>query len=119
MRTASNNDFPVEVDGIGRFMFGRKAMRDIYAIRGEYASTTGGNFTEDGAFADIGALAFITIGRLMVSAPAGFDLASIDPLVDDAAEEKIVKVFLALREKETSFRPQPKGDGPGAGEAVS
>lgn len=118
MRTAGNNDFQVDVDGIGRFTFGRKTMRDIYAIRGEYAAVTANNFTDDGAFADIGAWAFITLGRQMVAAPAGFSL-DIDPVLDDGAEEKIVKVFFALREKEQSFRPQPQSAVAGTGQATS
>lgn len=119
MRTAGKDDFAVDVDGLGRFTFARKQMRDVYAIRGEYAATTANNFTEEGGFADLGALAFITISRLLVAAPAGFDLENIDPLVDDDYETKIVKVFLALREKELSFRPQPKAEGAGEGQAVS
>jgi hypothetical protein len=115
MRTAGNGDFPVEVEGMGRFIFARKTMRDVYAIRGEYAAVTSNNFTEEGGFADIGALAFITLNRLMVSAPSDFDLAGLDPVTDDDAEPKIVKVFLALREKELSFRPQPKADGAAEG----
>lgn len=118
MRTAGKDDFPVEVEGIGRFMFGRKSMRDVYAIRGEYAALTSSYFTEAGGFADLGAIAFVTLQCMMVAAPAGFTL-EIDPLLEDDAEEKIVKVFFAMREKELSFRPQPKGDGTGAGEAVS
>lgn len=108
MRSQGNNDFAVEVDGLGRFYFGRRTMQDMYRIRGEYSSMTSGNFDENGNAADFSAMGFITLKALMVSAPVGFDIDALDPLTDDTAEDKVVRVFVALRSKELSFRAQPK-----------
>jgi len=103
-RQASKSDLVVDVDGIGRFVFARRTMRDKFGIRGAYAALTSANYDAEGNTADIGALAFCTINHLLVSAPAGFSLEVLDP---DADEEKLTKVFLALREQEGSFRKEP------------
>ena len=118
-RTPGANDFTVEVDGIGSFTFARRQMRDVYRIRGDYNKLTGGNYDEDGNYGDLSALAFVTLSLLIVDAPSGFSLNALDPLVDDNCDEKVVKVFTALREKELSFRvgPAAASEGPGEGAA--
>lgn len=117
MRQRGNKDFSVEVDGLGRFFFARRTMQDTFAIRGEYAALTSGNYDAEGNYADSTALAFITLKSLMVSAPADFVLDA-DPLVDDDAEGRTIKVFMALRHKEQSFRPAPKASEPGSGQGA-
>lgn len=117
-RTPGANDFSVDVEGIGSFVFARRQQRDIYRIRGEYNKMTGGNYDEDGNYADLSALAFVTLSLLMVDAPSGFSI-SADPLVDDQWEEKLIKVFTALREKELSFRPGSAQAGQGGGEGTA
>ena len=107
MRAQGNKDFAVEVEGIGRFFFGRRTMQDTFRIRGEYAALTSGNYDAEGNFGDLTALAFITLKTLMVSAPGDFTIDA-DPLLDDDAEERSFKVFMALREKEQSFRVAAK-----------
>lgn len=106
-RTKTINDLTVDVDGIGQFIFARRQVRDVYRIRGEYNRLTGGNYDENGDFADISALGYATIKTLLVVAPDGFSLDAMDPLVDENFDESVMKVFLALREKELSFRPRP------------
>lgn len=110
LRPAGQGDFNVDVDGIGAFIFARRHQRDVYRIRGEYNKLTGGNYDDQGSFNDFPALAHATLAVLMVQAPDGFDLDKLDPLTDEGCDEKILKVFGALREKELSFRP-----GAGAG----
>ncbi len=104
-RLAAPGDFQVEVDGVGRFTFGRRTPRDVFRIRGEYDNLTGGNYGEGGQFKDWSALAFATIKVLAVQAPDGFDPDKLDPNVDDDWEAKLLRVFTDLREKELSFRP--------------
>jgi len=106
LRPAGPGDFTIEVDGVGTFIFGRRRQRDVYRIRGEYNRLTGGgNYDEDGNFADLPALAHATLSVLTVQAPDGFDLDELDPLTEDS-DAKLMKVFMALREKELSFRPR-------------
>jgi len=101
-RTAHATDFFVEVDKIGRLCFARRTLADQLLIRGRYNAATEGNYDVDGNMADIAALAYVTIQTLLVS---GFDIETIDPLMDDEWDTKIMSVWRALREKELSFRP--------------
>lgn len=118
-RKPNSSDFSIDVDGIGRFIFARRTMRDTYRIRGDYGELTNGNYDEDGAMVDISALGYATIKTLMVSGPEGWSLDEMDPLSDEDPEEQIMKVFTALREKELSFRRksssrvQAEREGPG------
>jgi superfamily II DNA/RNA helicase len=47
-----------------------------------------------------------TIHILVVEQPQGFSIDELDPILDDGIQQKIEKVFMALRQKELSFRPQ-------------
>ncbi|WP_175787411.1 hypothetical protein [Burkholderia anthina] len=110
-RAPQATDFNVEVEGVGTFVFGRRSTSDVYKIRGRYNALTEGNYGEDGRMNDVGALAFVTLQTLLVSSPESFDMASLDPLMDDDFDEKVVKVFAALRAKELSFRSGEKAAG--------
>lgn len=110
-RSPAAGDFQLEVDGVGRFTFGRRTPRDVFRIRGEYDNLTGGNYGEDGQYKDWPALAFATIKALAVQVPEGFDPEKLDPNVDDDWEAKLLRIFTDLREKELSFRP---GSGTGS-----
>ncbi|MFM0165768.1 hypothetical protein PQR39_35730 [Paraburkholderia sediminicola] len=107
MRTEKDSDFNVEVEGFGTFIFGRRTKEDVYKIRSRYNVLTEGNYEDDGSVADFGALGLVTLQTLMVSAPETFNLDAMDPLMDDDFENKIMKVFGALRAKEQSFRQKP------------
>jgi hypothetical protein len=104
MRKANGTDFHVDVDGVGRFTFGRRTMRDVFLIRSEYNRLSNGNYNAEGIPVDMGAWAVSTVFVLLVASPAEFDLGTIDPLTDDTWEEKTAKVFNALRDMELSFR---------------
>lgn len=101
-RSASEKDFTVEVEGIGAFRFGHRKMADHLKIEVEYARITEG--VAPTPWLDQLATWMATLKVLAVRVPEGFDLDELDPL-DDATYKKISKVFLALREKEGSFRP--------------
>jgi hypothetical protein len=106
MRTAKESDFNVDVDGFGRFTFGRKTIGDVYRIRSRYNTLTEGFYNEDGSIADFGALALVTLQTLCVSAPEGYAPDDFDPLLDDNFESSVIKIYGALRVKEGSFRPK-------------
>ena len=109
-RTAHATDFAVDVDQLGRFLFARRSVGDLFKIRGRYNQVTDGHYDADGNMADIAALAFVTIQLLLVGGPDGFDLDHLDPLVDDDYENKLITIWRALRDKELSFRSgQDKG----------
>ena len=119
MRTPKDTDFALDVDGFGRFIFGRRTKEDVYKIRARYSALTESHYTADGRVADVGALALVTLQTLMVGAPEGFDLDAIDPLMDDDFDAAPLAVFEALRARERSFRPKPEKTSEAAGTATS
>lgn len=119
-RAVHKDDFSIEVEGLGSFRFGRRTQRDQYKIRGLYGSLTGNNWTEDGKVVDLEAWMHANLEVLTVEFPPTFSLDKLDPLVDDEEDDRMSRVYLALRAKEASFRTKPDkgsaGAGPGAGQ---
>ncbi|WP_431860130.1 hypothetical protein [Azospirillum sp.] len=95
----------VTVDGVGTFVFRRRAMRDQIRIEADAVRILGGPIEDDGLRS--WALAMATLAALTVSAPDGWDLDTIDPL-DEGATAKVLMVYGRLRETEEKFR---KGTG--------
>lgn len=120
MRASKETDFALDVEGFGRFIFGRRTKEDVYKIRSRYNVLTEGHYEPDGRIADMGALGLVTLQTLMVGAPEGFSLDDLDPLMDDDFDKKLLKIFTALRARELDFRPKPAkasevaGKGPSA-----
>jgi len=122
MRSPHKEDFTIEVERIGTFTFGRRTKKDQFKIRGLYTQLTGGNWKEDEegnqVYGDMEALMYCTLEVLTVVNPPGFSLADLDPL-KDPDDDRLGRIFLALRQKEASFRAQPEkggaGEGAGAG----
>jgi hypothetical protein len=114
MRSANGSDFHVDVEGVGRFQFGRRTMRDVFLIRSEYNRLSNGNYSAEGVPVDMGAWAVATINVLLVASPPEFDLTTVDPLMDETWEDKTAKVFTSLRDMELSFRKKrpPPGQSP-------
>ncbi len=108
MRTPSETDFSVKVEGVGAFVFGRRKMRDEIAIQVEYARMIDGAPPTDWLALVAGWLAALKV--LTVRAPAGWDLDEMDPL-DDDTYAKLAKVHAALTDKERSFRRKPANGG--------
>lgn len=104
-RTAKESDFPIEIDGIGRFKFARRTQKDRYLIRTYYGQLTNDHWQEDGSVGDMEAFMHATIHVLVVEQPDGFSIDELDPILDDDIQKKIENVFMALRQKELSFRP--------------
>jgi hypothetical protein len=104
MRTPKDTDFSLDVEGFGRFIFGRRTKEDVFKIRSRYNALTEGSYTADGKVADLAALGYVTLQTLMVGNPESFNLDAMDPIMDDDFVDKILKVFGAFSAKEQSFR---------------
>jgi hypothetical protein len=111
-RAANASDFVLDIEGFGRFKFARRQQKDKYLIRSRYSQLTDDYYKEDGTVGDMEAWMHATIAVLVVEEPSGFSVENLDPLMDDTVEEKLMKIFKALRDKELSFRPKPAPDSP-------
>ena len=100
-RAPSDSDFTVEVEGVGRFTFGRRRMRDEVAIQVEYARLIDGVEPTVWLQTVCGWISVLSV--LTVRAPAGWNIDELDPL-DPVTYEQMGKVFDALSDKERSFR---------------
>jgi hypothetical protein len=94
-------DFTVDVEGIGRFTFGRRRMRDELDIQREFADIIGGVQPTPWLEAVGGWISALKV--LTVRAPDGWDLEDMDPL-ESQTYTRLNRVYQALREKEGSFR---------------
>jgi hypothetical protein len=95
-------NFPVEVDGIGSFIFKARTLRSQFLIEAEASRVMGGPCADEALRQ--GAIQLATLLVLTVEAPQGWDLEALDPLIP----EDIAKVFTVhrrLREVEAGFRP--------------
>lgn len=120
MRQAREGDFFLDVPDIGKFRFGRRTKRDQYKIRGIYAQMTENNFSPSGDVVDAEAWWHASLLVMTVLNPEGFSPDDIDPLTEpEEGDQRIHKVFLALREKELSFRPKPADGSADKGEGVT
>lgn len=94
--------FEIHVPGVGTFECQRRNMRDELRIEAEYSRLTEGIETPTDAL-ETSARMISAIKVLVTSAPEGWDIDEMDPF-DQDTYAKIVKVYLAIREKENSFR---------------
>lgn len=104
-RAAAQNDFQVQVDGLGSFTFGRRTMRDEFAIAAEYSRLTEGVATPTD-FLHVYARAFSTVKVLQVASPGSWDVEQLDPQ-ENASYAQLIGVFDALRVQEADFRRKP------------
>lgn len=100
-RIPQNTDFSVDVEGVGRFVFGRRRMADEMKIHVEYARLT--EAVEPTPWLDSVATWLSTLKIMTVVAPPEFAIEDMDPL-DDETYKKLGRVYSALAEKEGSFR---------------
>lgn len=104
MREARDNDFFVELPGVGNFRFGRRTFGDRLAIRAEYLRYTK-EFGDDDPDLSLYAAMIATHSVLCVEAPAGWeDLAALDMTDPSFSDEKLFDLYERLRAKEDSFR---------------
>jgi hypothetical protein len=111
-RLSNETDFTVVVEGVGRFVFGQRKMRDELAIQREFARIIDG--VEPTAFLQAVGGWMSALKVLTVSAPDGWNPDDLDPL-DDASYQKLKKVFDALTDQERSFRRPQRSAGEAAG----
>ena len=111
-RTPNATDFSVDVEGVGRFIFGRRKMADEMKIHVEYARMT--EAVEPTPWLDSVATWLATLKVMTVMAPADFALDDLDPL-DDEVYAKLMRTCLALAEKERSFRRKPNEESQAGG----
>lgn len=105
--------FHAEVEGVGRFGFRQRTMRDEFRVEAIYSDLTGGIATPTGVL-EFYARAFATLKTLTESAPEDWDLESLDPF-DPDSYARLQKVYSALRGAEERFRSGPGKDGQGVG----
>lgn len=106
--------YALTVDGVGEFVFSKRNMRKMIAIGVETSRLTEGVEVEPFLALFIEALA--TVKTLTVEAPDGWDPNESDPF-DSDSYDRVMKVWGALRDKETSFRAGSKGQSAGTGTA--
>lgn len=114
MRLAQPTDFFEDVEGIGRFRFAHRKMNDEIQIQRLFAEYTGG--VEPTAWLLTLGEYLSTLRVLTVSAPEGWDLDNLDPL-DEETYARLGRVFVALREREETFRGRSKPQSEGRGTA--
>lgn len=113
-----DDDFSIEVDGIGSFRFRRRRKEDTYKIRSLYGKMTDHNYNNEGGAADSEAWIDACLQLLMVSHPPAFSLEDhLDHLTAaEGSDETLLRIYTKLREKELSFRPPKKAESTGSGE---
>lgn len=101
----------------GEFVFGRRVMRDQFAIEAEYKRLTEGVIDATDFFGEL-ASAVADLVVLTVKAPEGWDPETADPSEEESYAD-ILKVWRRLRDQEATFRrgvqTRPGAPGQGAG----
>ena len=117
LREPAKGDFSVEVEGLGTIVCARRTNRDRFRIGAEYQRLTEGapvGVSDFGVVAE----ATATFKVLLVDGPAPL-LAALDMDAEvDANEDTdavLIRCFLALREKELSFRRGTGNDSEASG----
>lgn len=114
MRLPQPTDFFEDVEGIGRFRFAKRKMADEVQIQRLFSEYTGG--VEPTAWLLTLGEYLSTLRVLTVSAPEGWDLDDLDPL-EAETYTKLGRVFIALREREETFRAGSSKAGQSSGAA--
>ena len=110
MRLPQKTDFYETVEGIGRFRFAKRRLSDELQIQRAYAEYAGG--VEPTIWLATLAEYLSTLRVLTVEAPENWDLDNMDPL-EEATYQNLARVFIALREREETFRAKPAANGQG------
>lgn len=115
MREPRDNDFFVELPGVGNFRFGRRTFGDRLAIRAQYLRYTK-EFGDDDPDLSIFAAMIATHSVLCVEAPAGWeDLATLDMTDPSYSDANLYDLYERVRAKEDSFRKGQAKSGEEAG----
>ena len=113
-----NATLPVNVEGIGSFIFKMRTIQNQFRIEAEYARLTEG-LSEVTLFLGNLAERVSDLSVLTLSGPKGWSAEKILNMdaFDEATYARIDKVWSALRDKEVSFRKG--GETPAAGEGAN
>ncbi len=111
-RLPKTTDFYIDVEGEGRFRIGKRDMKSEMEIQREYASFAGG--VEPTVWLETLSEYLSTLRVLIVEGPETWDMDNMDPL-DNDTYTRLGRVFVALREREESFRARHNGAGQGTG----
>ena len=115
MRSPADSDFFVEVPEVGTFRFARRTYGDRLKIRAEFLKLVRDVGEADPELATQAAIV-AAHKVLCVEAPPGWgDLAAVDMIAVPDADDRIYSIYLALKEKEDSFRRPAKEGGEAAG----
>lgn len=104
MREPRDNDFFIELPGVGTFRFGRRTFGDRISIRSRYLGLVKdlGDSDED---LSIFASMVASHSVLCVEAPEGWaDLAALDMTAPGYSDALLFDLYNRIREKEDSFR---------------
>jgi hypothetical protein len=101
MRKPAESDFDINVEGVGKFSFGRRKMSDEIQVQVEYASLIQGVEPTEWLQTVCGWISVFKV--MMVSCPKDWDLEEMDPL-DLETYKQMRLVYESFREKEKSFR---------------
>jgi hypothetical protein len=100
---------PVDVEGVGRFVFRKRRVPDQVKIQVEYQEAKGeAQMLPEWMWDALNAWCALKV--LTVQAPPGWDLDEIDPS-DGEQTGRLVAVWEALREAEKRFRAGAGKDG--------
>lgn len=115
MRSPADSDFFVEVPEVGTFRFARRTYGDRLKIRAEFLKLVRDVGEADPELATQAAIV-AAHKVLCVEAPPGWgDLAAVDMIAVPDADDRIYSIYLALKEKEDSFRRLASEGGEAAG----
>ena len=107
--------FTVEVEGIGEFKFRHSAFIDQLRIEARARRILGGDCDDQELRG--WAMMVARLETLTEEAPAGWDLANMDPAADDTIS-RILLVHGRLRKEQERFRTGSTPDGVPAGEGA-
>ncbi|ECH9374561.1 hypothetical protein ZL54_22460 [Salmonella enterica subsp. enterica] len=101
MKQPRKTDFFVDVPDIGNFRFARRSIHDEMQIQRYFSEYTGG--CQPTAWYSTLAEFMSVLRALIVTAPEGWDIDTLDPL-DEESYSQMSRVYEALREQEERFR---------------
>lgn len=106
-------DYVIDVESIGKFTIGRRAMVDEIAIQREYAAILGG--VEPTAWLEVVGKWIATFKVLIVYTPDTWNIDEMDPLEADTYAQ-MKRVYDKISEQELTFRGKSPAPSQGAGE---
>ena len=109
MRQKSENDFEIDLPGVGKFVYGQRTIGDFIAIRRRYVELAGENVND----AVLSSLAGIvaTHDVMCVSCPEGWENLMNFSMANSKEDylQKVMELDRLIGEKENSFRQDATG----------